>query len=36
LVVATGIRLFRPNIPGLAEHGFRVDQLDTASPTGRP
>src|SRR5260370_41775778 len=28
LVVATGSRLFRPNIPGLAEHGFAVDQLD--------
>ena len=25
LVVATGSRLFRPNIPGLAEHGFSVD-----------
>jgi NADH:ubiquinone reductase (H+-translocating) len=30
LVVATGSRLFRPNIPGLAEHGFAVDQLDDA------
>ncbi|MGV7216966.1 NAD(P)/FAD-dependent oxidoreductase [Bradyrhizobium sp. UFLA05-112] len=30
LVVATGSRLFRPNIPGLAEHGFSVDQLDEA------
>ncbi|MBR0934667.1 NAD(P)/FAD-dependent oxidoreductase [Bradyrhizobium jicamae] len=30
LVVATGSRLFRPNIPGLAEHGFSVDQLDDA------
>jgi NADH:ubiquinone reductase (H+-translocating) len=30
LVVATGSRLFRPNIPGLAEHGFSVDQLDNA------
>jgi NADH:ubiquinone reductase (H+-translocating) len=30
VVVATGSRLFRPNIPGLAEHGFSVDQLDDA------
>ncbi|WP_375311414.1 NAD(P)/FAD-dependent oxidoreductase [Bradyrhizobium sp. A5] len=30
LVVATGSRLFRPNIPGLAEHGFSVDTLDDA------
>jgi NADH dehydrogenase len=30
LVVATGSRLFRPDIPGLAEHGFSVDQLDEA------
>jgi NADH:quinone reductase (non-electrogenic) len=30
LVVATGSRLFRPNIPGLGEHGFSVDQLDDA------
>jgi NADH dehydrogenase len=30
LVVATGSRLFRPSIPGLAEHGFSVDQLDDA------
>src|SRR5687768_4131232 len=30
LVVATGSRLFRPNIPGLAEHGFSVDGLDDA------
>lgn len=30
LVVATGSRLFRPNIPGLAEHGFSVDLLDDA------
>src|SRR6266576_6105404 len=28
MVVATGSRLFRPNIPGLAEHGFSVDSLD--------
>lgn len=30
LVVATGSRLFRPNVPGLDEHGFSVDQLDDA------
>ena len=30
LVVATGSKLFRPNIPGLAEHGFAVDSLDDA------
>ncbi|WP_441237829.1 NAD(P)/FAD-dependent oxidoreductase [Bradyrhizobium sp. 930_D9_N1_4] len=30
LVVATGSRLFRPNIPGLAEHGFSVDSLQDA------
>lgn len=30
LVVATGSRLFRPNIPGLTEHSFSVDQLDDA------
>ena len=30
LIVATGSRLFRPNIPGLAEHGFSVDNLDDA------
>ena len=30
LVVATGSRLFRPNIPGLAEHGFSVNSLDDA------
>src|SRR5436309_12994892 len=30
LVVATGSRLFRPNIPGLAAPGFSVDQLDDA------
>src|SRR5438094_3357358 len=31
LVVATGSRLFRPNVPGLAEHGFSVDSLDDAT-----
>jgi len=30
LVVATGSKLFRPNIPGLAEHAFSVDSLDDA------
>jgi NADH:ubiquinone reductase (H+-translocating) len=30
LVLATGSRLFRPNIPGLAEHAFSVDKLDDA------
>lgn len=30
LVLATGSRLFRPDIPGLAEHGFSVDQFDDA------
>jgi NADH dehydrogenase len=30
LVVACGSRLFRPNIPGLAEHAFSVDQFDDA------
>ena len=30
LVVATGRRLVRPNIPGLAEHGFSVDTLHDA------
>ncbi|WP_428674435.1 NAD(P)/FAD-dependent oxidoreductase [Reyranella sp.] len=30
LVLATGSRLFRPDIPGLAAHAFSVDQLDDA------
>ena len=30
LVVATGSRLFRPNVPGLAQHGFSVDSLEDA------
>lgn len=30
LVVASGSRLFRPNVPGLAEHGFSVDQQHDA------
>ncbi|SAK58239.1 FAD-dependent pyridine nucleotide-disulfide oxidoreductase [Caballeronia hypogeia] len=31
LVLATGSRLFRPQIPGLAEHTFSVDQVDEAA-----
>ncbi len=31
LVLATGSRLFRPAIPGLAEHTFSVDQVDEAA-----
>ena len=30
LVLATGSRLFRPDIPGLREHGFSVDRFDEA------
>jgi NADH dehydrogenase len=30
LVVASGSQLFRPNIPGLAEYGFSVDNLNDA------
>jgi NADH dehydrogenase len=30
LVVASGSQLFRPNLPGLTEHGFSVDSLDDA------
>ena len=30
LVLATGSQLFRPEIPGLAEHGFSVDQYADA------
>ena len=30
LVVATGSQLFRPDVPGLAEHGYSVDQLEDA------
>lgn len=30
LVVATGSRLFRPDVPGLAKHGFSVDSLGDA------
>lgn len=30
LIVASGSRLFRPNIPGISEHTFSVDQLDDA------
>ncbi|MEA1676026.1 NAD(P)/FAD-dependent oxidoreductase [Nitrospirillum sp. BR 11163] len=35
LVLATGSRLFRPPIPGLAEHAFSVDQLDEAMELDR-
>lgn len=35
LVVTTGSRLFRPSIPGLAENGFSVDQLDDAMALDR-
>lgn len=35
LVIATGSRLFRPNIPGLAEHGFSVDNIDDAKALDR-
>jgi NADH dehydrogenase len=31
LVLATGSRLFRPQIPGLAQHAFSVDQVDEAA-----
>jgi NADH:ubiquinone reductase (H+-translocating) len=30
LILAIGSRLFRPDISGLAQHGFSVDQLDDA------
>lgn len=30
VVLATGSRLFRPNVPGLAEYGFSVDQFEDA------
>jgi NADH dehydrogenase len=30
LVIATGSRLFRPDIPGFTAHAFSVDQLDEA------
>ncbi len=30
LVIATGSQLFRPDIPGLAQYGFSVDQLSDA------
>ncbi len=29
-MIATGSRLFRPNIPGLADHSFSVDNLEEA------
>lgn len=31
LVLAAGSRVVRPNIPGLAEHAFNVDQIDEAT-----
>lgn len=31
LVLAAGSRLFKPNIPGLAEHAFNVDQIQDAA-----
>ncbi|RFU49284.1 NAD(P)/FAD-dependent oxidoreductase [Paraburkholderia sp. DHOC27] len=31
LVLATGSKLFRPQIPGLAQHAFSVDQIDEAA-----
>ncbi|SAK54187.1 FAD-dependent pyridine nucleotide-disulfide oxidoreductase [Caballeronia pedi] len=31
LVLATGSRLFRPQIPGLAQHAFSVDQVEEAA-----
>ena len=34
-VLATGSRVSTPPIPGLAEHGFNVDQLDTAKALDR-
>jgi NADH dehydrogenase len=30
LILATGSRLFRPDIPGLSEHGFSVDSYEDA------
>lgn len=30
LIVATGSRLFRPNVPGLAQYAFSVDSLEDA------
>lgn len=30
LLLTTGSRMFRPNVPGLREHGFSVDQYDEA------
>lgn len=31
LVLATGSRLFRPDLPGVRDHAFSVDQLDEAA-----
>ncbi|HZZ04279.1 NAD(P)/FAD-dependent oxidoreductase [Paraburkholderia sp.] len=30
LVLASGSKLFRPNVPGLKEHAFSIDQIDEA------
>ncbi len=35
MVLACGSRLFRPPVPGLAEHGFSVDQLEDAMALDR-
>lgn len=35
LVLTTGSRLFRPDIPGLADHSFSVDNLDDAMALDR-
>lgn len=34
-VLAAGSQLFRPAVPGLAEHGFETDQIDTAEALDR-
>lgn len=31
LVLAAGSRLFRPDVPGLVEHAFSIDQIDEAA-----
>lgn len=31
LILATGSRLVRPNVPGLREHAFSIDQIDEAA-----
>lgn len=35
LVLATGSKLYRPELPGLREHAHSIDQLDEASALGR-